>query len=762
MNIKNNILLLGATLSLLTACRDELYVPTYTVGEAINAITINAGISEVSDGVITKAVDGNHAGNANGGAHTNFTNGTQLRLRVDGTWTGKTSYTLPHGNVNSEAAIQTTTATTGDQTGTDDLHNKVNFTDAERLYWDDYGTADPANKNTGRTAGLTIYGVAVNGETTAPAVSDWESLNWTVSANQSATGVWGKEDLLISNNIKADNDGTLKFDDLYPTLQSDASNIIEFTHAMSKITINLIAGEGFPTTGVGATAKRFGTEPEVILTSNLYGETSKTEWANTQYAVNVITGAVATASNTPKAITTKTTKTNDATFTVVKEALIMPGSTFGDAAAGVYPQVLSILADGNRYYVTTEMIRAAITTAISAGTHANSYTTQPGKNYVFKVIINKTSIDVTATIKNWEDVTAADETPIINFSNCYGQEGTDLAKGFSFYRSTSVNGSYINGLTEGNTSTVSYASSTYTMSPQLYWPDHSTHYFFRGVWPTVNTTDGPATSNVKANAVEITNVAYAQGKYPSDLMIGMPRKTDGTPDEHCKSSHDVDGICATDALSGSSHENEGLIHMNFQYAMSQVEVELRSATGSASVNINENTVVELVNVYNNGEVKLSDESISTSGDKGNYTLDLVTGTGNELKRHSAIVPQTLTFSTAGASTNLRFKITVTNDDTVLYADETEYNAAKGTSLDAAAFAALSVAERTKTPATTDVYYTDVEPIKKTGSTDKVAPNGKWESGVHYKYVLTLSKTAINVTATLKDWIEVTASDNIWF
>lgn len=762
MNIKNNILLLGATLSLLTACRDELYVPTYTVGEAINAITIKAGISEVSDGVITKAVDGNHAGNANGGAHTNFTNGTQLRLRVDGTWTGKTSYTLPHGNVISEAAIQTTTATTGDQTGNDDLHNKVNFTDAERLYWDDYGTADPANKNTGRTAGLTIYGIAVNGETTAPAVSDWESLNWTVSADQSATGVWGKEDLLISNNIKAYNDGTLKFDDLYPTLQSDASNIIEFTHAMSKITINLIAGEGFPTTGVGATAKKFGAEPEVVLTSNLYGETSKTEWANTKYAVNVMTGAIVTASNTPVAITTKTTMTNDADITVVKEALVMPGSTFGDAAAGVYPQVLSILADGNRYYVTTEMIRAAITTAISAGTHANNYTTQPGKNYVFKVIINKTSIDVTATIKNWEDVTAADETPIINFSNCYGQEGTDLAKGFSFYRSTSVNGSYINGLTEGNTSTVSYAISTYTMSPQLYWPDHSTHYFFRGVWPTVNTTDGPVTSNVKANAVEITNVAYAQGKYPSDLMIGIPRKTDGTPDEHCKSSHDVDGICATDALSGSSHENEGLIHMNFQYAMSQVEVELQSATGSASVNINENTVVELVNVYNNGEVKLSDESISTSGDKGNYTLDLVTGTGNELKRHSAIVPQTLTFSTAGASTNLRFKITVTNDDAALYADETEYNAAKGTSLDAAAFEALSVAERTKTPATTDVYYTDVEPIKKTGSTDKVAPNGKWESGVHYKYVLTLSKTAINVTATLKDWIEVTASDNIWF
>lgn len=677
---------------------------------------------------MTRAVDGNHA------KHVNFTNGTQLRLRVDGTWTGKDSYTLPHGSVSSAAASQKTTATTGDETGTDNLHNKVNFTDEQRLYWDDYGTADPSNKTTGRAGGLTIYGVAVDGKTTAPMVSDWANLNWTVSQNQSATGVWGSEDLLISNNIKSDKDGTLKFDDLYPTPQSGVSNIMEFTHAMSKITINLIAGEGFPATGVGATTKKFAAEPEVILTSNLYGETSKTEWAYTKYAVNVMTGAVVTASNTPEAITTTTTKTDDANFTVVKEALVMPGSTFGDAVAGVYPQVLSILADGNRYYVSSEKIRAAIATAIAAGTHADSYTTQPGKNYVFKVTINKTGIDVTATIKNWEDVTADQVTPIININNCYGKTGTDFAKGFTLYRSKTATGSYIEGLTEGNMSTVSYASA-YTMSPQLYWPDHETHYFFRGVWPQVNTTDGPATANVKANAVDVKNVAYAQGKYPSDLMIGMPRKDDGTLDETCKAGHktgdnSTSGICATDAAEGATHQNEGIIHLNFEYAMSQVEVELQtvSSPDAAKVNIGANTVVELVNVYNSGEIKLSDGSVTTSGDKSIYTLNPVSGTGNELMRHSSIVPQTLTFSEKGATTNLRFKITVTNDDS-----------------------------------TTDIYYADVNPILKSGSTtEKVAPNGKWESGVHYKYILTLSKTAINVTATLKDWVTVTASDNIWF
>lgn len=167
--------------------------------------------------------------------------------------------------------------------------------------------------------------------------------------------------------------------------------------------------------------------------------------------------------------------------------------------------------------------------------------------------------------------------------------------------------------------------------------------------------------------------------------------------------------------------------MNFQYVMSQVEVELQSETGAAAVNIKENTVVELVNVYNSGEVKLSDGSVSVSGDKGSYTLNVVTGTGNELKRHSAIVPQDLTFTTARAESNLRFKITVTNEN-----------------------------------GTTDVYYADVKPIKEKDKDTLVAPNGKWESGVHYKYLLKLSKTEVLVTATLKDWVEVTASDNVWF
>ena len=91
------------------------------------------------------------------------------------------------------------------------------------------------------------------------------------------------------------------------------------------------------------------------------------------------------------------------------------------------------------------------------------------------------------------------------------------------------------------------------------------------------------------------------------------------------------------------------------------------------------------------------------------------------------MPQTLTYSTPQASTNVRFKITITNANS-----------------------------------TTDIYYADVEPILETGQSTKVAPNSAWESGYHYIYNLLLSKTEVKVSATLANWTTVTASENVWF
>ncbi len=734
MNIKNNILLLGATLSLLTACRDELYVPTYTVGEAINAITIKAGISEVSDGVITKAVDGNHAGNANGGAHTNFTNGTQLRLRVDGTW---------HSSIVSKP----TTATTGAQTGADNKHNKVVFsttsTPVEQLYWDDYGTADPDN-TAGRTEGLTIYGVAVDGVTAAPTVSSWTTQPWNVGTVNTGvidqTGGWTTKDLLTSNNVTASTDGTYKFDDYVYDLTNTpkrSSNILEFTHAMTKITVNLTAGEGFPGwSSSSPTAGKFQNAPTVkLLGFNYTGTVSVEE-----------------KTSTPTASTTTDIKMHLANggasnHTAQLDALVFPGNQFTATIAADAPtytptsatNILELNADGNMYKVTAAQLVKAIVGTSTTGTPVNG-TLEQGKNYILNIIVNKTKIEVTATIKDWENVPTEDALPKINVTATYGYtvgtlNSTAFTHDYDLFRSTTNNATGYDedaDNSNGITPAARYASSAWDKS--IYWPDHQTHYFFRGVYPQVGTSvTGPsalataeAVNTVNGNdVIAVANSKYTAATYPSELAIAIPRKTDGTFDETCKETGHTatEGICAT----------EGTINMNFEYAMSKVEVRLKSSATDAShiAMTKDNTKVEIIGGYSKARIKLSDglHDAYADADKVDYTLSNLTTSesGFLVTTRDAIVPQVI-------GNDVIFRITVITND-------------KGNS--------------DPSDDETDVYECKVNLINVKNSSP-ATPVTEWVHGKHYIYELDVNKTAINVTATLKDWIEVTASDNIWF
>ena len=148
------------------------------------------------------------------------------------------------------------------------------------------------------------------------------------------------------------------------------------------------------------------------------------------------------------------------------------------------------------------------------------------------------------------------------------------------------------------------------------------------------------------------------------------------------------------------------------------------------MNLDGNTTVEIVNGNTSGKVYLGLMNVVAETPE-NYELNKVDGTGNDLKRHSIIVPQELIFSAAGSETNMRFKVTV-------------FNSSNASQID-------------------DVYYADIAPILKSGSTtEKVAPNGKWESGKHYVYTLNILKTGISAVATLQDWTKVESGDEeIW-
>ena len=711
-----------AALTFLIACSSEERITTDSNEDPSGPIELSAGIVEGSTKATTRSgAEDNHAN------HQALTSDTKLALRVSGTWT-------EHGE-SPYAVVKTTTATVGAETSSGSKHNSL--TCSPLLYWDDYGSADPANATTGRTEGLTIYGAAINGKTIAPSVSDWTALSWTLPANQTASeSTPADKDLLISNNIKAGTgDGTYKFD------SRTSGKLLEFTHALSKITVNLNANNGF-TDGV------FASDPEVKLTSN-NASTSYAEWAYTTGTINITTGAVSSQAN-PAVITMWQAVSAPDGYDITKEALVMPGSQFSADDA----IIARINADGNIYYVTAEKIR----TAISAS-HASegAYSTEAGKNYIINVTVNKTDIVVTATVANWTNISADEVAPVINVSGDLGGSAVISAdKTFSFYRSSFPNinlgYSYDESLKENNyykeESVLGYTHSTttWTMSPVLYWPNHNTHYQFRAVWPrTVTTTTGdedkprvvrevPIGQTSEYQLIKVHNEAYTPDHFPSDLMIARPDVPNGYQNcgnnevGHQKVNLYTNGICA----------REGTINLKFKYMMAQVEVILTTTDTDYDKVKLDGAIVELVNVHKTGSVKLGDMEVITTGTSplsnpvldtfGDYTLDY---NSTSTHYHSAIVPQPLRFTEPLADGNLKFRIKIMN--------------AAGDAVD-------------------DIYYADIKPIsvKVTSSSDAAAPVTNWESGKHYVYTLHLSKTEIKVTASLANWTEVTASQTVWF
>ena len=711
-----------AALTFLIACSSEERITTDSNEDPSGPIELSADIVEGSTKATTRSgAEDNHAN------HQALTSDTKLALRVSGTWT-------EHGE-SPYAVVKTTTATVGAETSSGSKHNSL--TCSPPLYWDDYGSADPANATTGRTEGLTIYGAAINGKTIAPSVSDWTALSWTLPANQTASeSTPADKDLLISNNIKAGTgDGTYKFD------SRTSGKLLEFTHALSKITVNLNANNGF-TDGV------FASDPEVKLTSN-NASTSYAEWAYTTGTINITTGAVSSQAN-PAVITMWQAVSAPDGYDITKEALVMPGSQFSADDA----IIARINADGNIYYVTAEKIR----TAISAS-HASegAYSTEAGKNYIINVTVNKTDIVVTATVANWTNISADEVAPVINVSGDLGGSAVISAdKTFSFYRSSFPNinlgYSYDESLKENNyykeESVLGYTHSTttWTMSPVLYWPNHNTHYQFRAVWPrTVTTTTGdedkprvvreiPVGQTSEYQLIKVHNEAYTPDHFPSDLMIARPDVPNGYQNcgnnevGHQKVNLYTNGICA----------REGTINLKFKYMMAQVEVILTTTDTDYDKVKLDGAIVELVNVHKTGSVKLGDMEVITTGTSplsnpvldtfGDYTLDY---NSTSTHYHSAIVPQPLRFTEPLADGNLKFRIKIMN--------------AAGDAVD-------------------DIYYADIKPIsvKVTSSSDAAAPVTNWESGKHYVYTLHLSKTEIKVTATLANWTEVTASQTVWF
>ncbi len=739
------------SLTALVSCSDNAVDASYTVGSEDNAIALTLGMNN-SPSVSTTRSDGTTP------YYVALQANTGILMRVEGTWKGHSP----------EDIIKTTSASAASAVENNTYNTVSSYNPT--LYWDDYGTADPANASSGLTKGLAIYAVAVDGTTPAPTVNtstssddtttdQWGTtegetssnlLSWSTVDDNKDDGILHK-DLLVSNNLSGDgnNPGRLTFAE-HKAINKKTQDYDEtqsrlvFNHVLSKITFKLKAADGF-------TDYKFTTTPTVELTRGKVNDT-ETNYCYTTGTVNIKKGeAKATTSSTAKVTLKKTGEITENNYQVVtEEAIVYPGTVL---LANEEDIVARVNADGNIYYVTAQQIKEAIEQVL---TDDNKYQTKPGYNYVFNITVKKTAINVTATLTDWTGITADEVTPVINVAAEVGDKSTatNTLSGFSFYRmadeelkTTNIynkyNTSFKNGdyykeeaygkLTDdGTTKTCTfYGSSTSSTATPLYWPDHQTHYHFRGICPETGSAssetgkplvvDYMKSDNTASQGILVSNSKYDATSFPSNLMIGMPEISEGTQcgnKEHTNNKGEVDmsqhGICA----------RTGNINLNFRYMMSQVIVNLTTTTeDAAKIHIDGNTKVEIVGAENEGYVDLHTRAIGSfkSGSTKGYTL---TKASTDTQRHDCIVPQSLTNGTD----KLQFKISVYGTDNKLR----------------------------------DIYYATIADIQVTegDSTEKKSID-KWESGKKYTYNLKLSKSEVKVTATITDWETKNADTDIW-
>ena len=716
MTQKLKTIIFATALTALAACSDDVATGRYSVGEEDNLVRLSTGVQSAPSTALPSRADVSAA------THYALQTGTALNLYVEGDWA------IMGGQITKTPIYKADAASDG-------VINPISYMPGGVLYWDDFGTADPANSEN-RTKGLGILAVAIDGITNTTVVNLGNLIHWdtfTVDCDLTTnigTFEFGgkkflKKDIIIANNLYHTSETTPQkrytFDEQKVLGTNPAEARLEFQHVLSKVTFNVTAGQGFNGT--------FWDYPTIYLTRNKTGETAD-EWCYKNGKIDIKAATATHDGSTLGTVLLNPILRDGSIYT--EAAIIYPGSDFG----GNNDVIAKINADGNIYYVTAEKIRAAIDETTG---HAGNYATKPGYNYIFNVTLNKTDIVVTATITDWNTVTANPVEPKIVVSAEVGKEDDKTKKltDFRFYRNAdgaSEQGKYTaladadnpetNDIADGTTTWKFYEVGTSTET-SLYWPNHSTHYFFRGVYPK-----GTTVADGESSYIVVNNAQYNASTFPSNLMIGAPEIADGTkcdnPDHEAVDMSKY-GICA----------RTGAINLNFRYMMSQVEVVLKTTTGDDKVELNDLTKLELTNTICSRNIYLGTRAIGNEPGitrQPSYTMNMKgTATAEQVTFHDAIVPQQLKFNSAGDSDNMRFKVTITNTN--------------------------------GTPETTDdtydVYYADVQPIQvsESGGAKKTIEN--WLGGYHYKYTLTLKKTGISVTATITDWIPANGSDNVW-
>ena len=664
----------------------------------------------------------------------------------------------------------------------DNTNNRsvVKFDTKNQRYWDDAHA---------RSSMLSVYAYAQKGQSTwlncsfngkeykteadadqpyawttteiVPTILTWRASHLGTPA-QDATSVQA-QDLLFSNNL-ADNgtgkDKRLKFNfstRKFP--QVGEANMI-FYHAMSKITIKIIEGEGFKKPEATASDFKFTTSGGNIILKQ-FNHTGKFDIRQGEF-IDIPSGgssdipSIYLKSNTPSA--------TDSNPHYVLEALAVPSIANNGASRIVDDRkslandvMVEFSIDYNLYQVTHDDLYEALKDNVNAtkkSDNGNYIPLEAGKNYVFTFTVGKTRIkNITAQVVDWEDVDAENVTPsnariTLSVEDRSGSTSTGaVTSDMDIYRALdeapSITDTYegynwttkytVDGKAQWKNTTLAYDGTENRWSTDWFWESNKTYYHFRTLSPTTQVVTADAGGDYTA----ISSASCSNEAGYDQMAWGAPFFD--VEDSYKFTYSTAKGFDGT----GSGHQiykaigpTKDQIKVLMFHMFSGVHFTIKTTSGTEKVQLydptgTKRTKVDLVGYYEDGKVLLgtglvnTDGTISTEGSP--YGISCATTAtdeyGNQEYFFSAI-PQDLT--------NVILVITTP--------DNNQYKVAM------------------KDVKSSSVSNNNIaNPYTQSGGKYII---DRWYPGFRYTYSFTLKKTGItDIQATIVDWEDVTAGDD---
>lgn len=607
-------------------------------------------------------------------AGKDFAEGDQLKVYIrhitGGSSVGNYTYIDPVPDPDYANQLVTITKGSTDMTVVNESVNST--TDLSPVYWDDFSNSSSGDTNL-RTSGhglQSYYGYCYNGQTFADPTGDNLAngvITWTVQANQSTAAAVQHSDLLWSPELTK-----VTYDHV-----NNPDFPIRFTHAMCQITVELTANS----------SAGFSGDPLTSTTLDLHNmHTQTTLTAPTSEWVDV--PGDANANITDIAMYGGTTTTG---LTRAYTAIVAPGTKLKKGE-----KLLDVTnADGNDYEVI-------ITDAMLDNTDGwgkyhtdggkygedggNKYiVTQPGVNYHLELRIDKSAVQVSASLENWSTVEAAG-TGAIKFTD--DVVGVSSTSGFAdgsafslFWRKANTSDPY--SCVTTSTYDNEDPPAKWTNDPIIYWPNKTDNYYFRALANVTSAIDAnPITITARpidANTfTDITSgyILWGTTAAHSSYALGaaIPPRTGGVPLEFrvvnkCKVSFALETAVSGGAqvtLDGAS------ISINNIYNTGTINLEDGTVTGSAITTlagtysiaeqevlaqiINENAVVTVTLADNAGVYKINLNQCVESGGttpitvwKGGHTYNYTIHVEKEDVKFSAVVKPWTTVSGSGTA-----------------------------------------------------------------------------------------------------------------